>query len=114
MKHSSTRPWLGSALALTVGLALIGCNKPPEAPPAPPPPTTMGTKIDDAVVTTNIKTALLADADIKSFDIGVTTVQGVVQLSGFVNNQAQIDQAGTIARAAQGADSVRNDLLIKP
>ena len=75
--------------------------------------TTVGKKIDDTVVTTRVKTALLADADIKSFDISVLTFNGEVQLSGFVNNQGQIDQAVRIARAAEGAASVKNELTIK-
>jgi hyperosmotically inducible protein len=76
-------------------------------------PTTVGEKIDDTVVTTRVKTALLADADIKSFDISVLTFNGEVQLSGFVNNQGQIDQAVRIAGAAEGATSVKNELTIK-
>lgn len=76
-------------------------------------PTTVGEKIDDTVVTTRVKTALLADADIKSFDISVLTFNGEVQLSGFVNNQGQIDQAARIAGATEGATSVKNGLMVK-
>jgi hyperosmotically inducible protein len=43
--------------------------------------TTVGTEIDDTVVTTKVKSALLADADIKSFDLKVETRKGAVQLS---------------------------------
>ncbi|QCB45413.1 BON domain-containing protein [Hydrogenophaga sp. PAMC20947] len=75
--------------------------------------STVGTKIDDAAVTTRVKTALLADAAIKSFDISVLTFKGEVQLTGFVNNQSQIDLAGQLASAAEGASSVKNDLMIK-
>lgn len=75
--------------------------------------TTVGEKIDDTVVTTRVKTALLADADIKSFDISVVTFNGEVQLSGFVNNQAQIDQAVRIAGATEGVTSVKNELMVK-
>jgi len=76
-------------------------------------PSTVGTKMDDAAVTGRVKTALLADADIRSFDISVVTFKGEVQLTGFVNNQSQIDQASRIARAAEGASSVKNELMIK-
>ena len=75
--------------------------------------TTVGTKIDDASVTGRVKTALLADPDIKSFDISVVTFKGEVQLTGFVNNQAQIDQAGKLASAAEGATSLKNELMVK-
>ena len=76
-------------------------------------PTTVGTKIDDATVTGRVKTALLADPDIKSFDISVLTFKGEVQLTGFVNNQDQIDMATKLASAAEGASSVKNELMIK-
>lgn len=76
-------------------------------------PTTVGTKIDDATVTGRVKTALLADPAIKSFDISVVTFKGEVQLTGFVNSQEQIDQAGKLASAAEGATSVKNELMIK-
>ena len=75
--------------------------------------STAGNMVDDTAVTGRIKTALLADADIKSFDIGVVTYKGEVQLTGFVNNQGQIDQAAKIARAAEGATGIKNELRIK-
>lgn len=76
-------------------------------------PGTMGTAIDDASVTGRVKSALLADPDIKSMAISVLTLKGEVQLTGFVNNQAQIEQAGLLARAAEGASGVKNELMIK-
>lgn len=76
-------------------------------------PSTMGTQIDDASVTGRVKTALLADPDIKSFDISVVTYKGEVQLTGFVNSQGQVEQAGRIARTADGASSVKNELTVK-
>lgn len=76
-------------------------------------PSTMGTKIDDAAITARVKTALLADADIKSFDISVVTFKGEVQLTGFVNSEEQIQLAGKIASAAEGAIGVKNELMVK-
>ena len=76
-------------------------------------PSTVGTKIDDATVTGRIKTALLADPGIRSFDISVLTFKGEVQLTGFVNNQSQINLATQIASAAGGASSVKNELMVK-
>lgn len=76
-------------------------------------PSTVGTKIDDATVTGRVKTALLADPAIKSFDISVLTFKGEVQLTGFVNSQEQIEQAGQLASAAEGATGVKNELMVK-
>ncbi len=75
--------------------------------------TTVGTKIDDSVITAQVKSALLADASIKSVDISVATRKGEVQLSGFVNNQGQIDRAVEVARAIEGVTQVSNDMSLK-
>lgn len=76
-------------------------------------PGTVGTVIDDTAVTGRVKTALLSDPGIKSFDISVLTHKGEVQLTGFVNSQDQIEQAGKLAAAAEGASGVKNELMIK-
>ena len=51
---------------------------------------TVGNAVDDTIITAKIKSALLADPNIKSVDIAVVTRKGEVQLSGFVDNQTQI------------------------
>jgi hyperosmotically inducible protein len=43
----------------------------------------------------------------------VVTFKGEVQLSGFVNNQRQIDLAARIASATEGATNVKNELMLK-
>lgn len=64
-------------------------------------------------MTARVNAALLADPDIKSFDISVHTFEGEVQLAGFVNDQRQIDRAIQIASTAEGASRVKNELKIK-
>ena len=76
-------------------------------------PSTVDTKIDDATVTSRVKTVLLAEPDIRSFDISVVTFKGEVQLSGFVNNQSQMDLAAQIAGATEGVSGVKNELMVK-
>lgn len=68
--------------------------------------TSLGNKVDDAVITTKVKSALLSDVSVKSFDIAVATRKGEVQLSGFVENKAQLDRAVEIASAVEGVASV--------
>ena len=72
-----------------------------------------GEYIDDSVITTKIKAQLAADDFLKSFQIGVQSRKGIVQLSGFVNSQAAVDKAGQIARGVEGVISVKNDLIVK-
>jgi len=76
-------------------------------------PTTIGTKIDDGIITAQVKAALLADDSVKSADIAAVTRDGVVQLSGFVNNQEQVDRALKVAHSIKGVSSVSNELTIK-
>lgn len=113
MKTRSSRLLPGAALAAIAGL-LIGCNKAPDAAPdTPVPPITVGTQVDDAVVTTSVKSALLADATINSLDLQVETRKGTVQLSGFVDSQSQIDKALAVTRSVAGVTAVENGVTLK-
>ncbi len=72
-----------------------------------------GEYVDDTVVTTKVKTAVLNDPMLKSAEINVETFKGRVQLSGFVNSQADINQAVKVARGVEGVTSVTNDMKLK-
>ena len=72
-----------------------------------------GEYVDDSVITTKIKSLLAEDDFLKSFQIGVETDKGRVQLSGFVNSQQAVNKAGEIARGVKGVGSVRNNLIVK-
>ncbi|MDO9419952.1 MAG: BON domain-containing protein [Herminiimonas sp.] len=95
----------------------------PETTPAAPAPVTestpagsdqmAGSVVDDTVITTKVKTALLADSDVKGLDVNVDTVKAIVTLNGAVNNQTQIDRAGKLATDVPGVKSVINNLTIK-
>ncbi|AOH37232.1 BON domain-containing protein [Luteimonas sp. JM171] len=63
--------------------------------------------IDDTWITTKVKSSLLADSDVSGLDIEVETVNGVVTLTGQVDEQAQIDRATEIARDIEGVTEVR-------
>jgi hyperosmotically inducible protein len=67
----------------------------------------------DAATTSEIKAKLLADDIVPSRNVKVETTDGVVQLSGHVDNQAQSDRAESIAKAIEGVKSVKNDLTVK-
>ena len=72
-----------------------------------------GEYIDDSVITTKVKAAILNDATLKVAEINVETFKGVVQLSGFVGTQADIDKAIAVTRAVAGVKSVKNDMRLK-
>jgi len=72
-----------------------------------------GEYIDDSVITTKVKAAVLKEDTLKSSEINVETYKGVVQLSGFVNSQADIQKAVEVARGVKGVTSVKNDMQLK-
>lgn len=112
IRHSVRIAFL--ATSITALAVLSACNKPVTPEPVPlTPPITLGTQVDDTVVTSGVKSALMADDLVKSFDLQVETRKGVVQLSGFVDSQAQIDQALALTRAVAGVTDVENGVTLK-
>lgn len=72
-----------------------------------------GEYVDDTVITTKVKAAIFNEPTLKSGEINVETFKGVVQLSGFVNSQGDINKAVEVARSIQGVASVRNSMRLK-
>jgi len=124
------RAALGLTLACAMSILITGCDSRQEDARAPAAGTmapaagagtagsgaagtTVGTQIDDSVVTARVKSALLADPDVKSFEIKVATRKGQVQLSGFVDTQARIDYALALTRKVEGVRDVENGMSLK-
>jgi osmotically-inducible protein OsmY len=72
-----------------------------------------GEYIDDSVITTKVRSALVADPVTKARQINVDTFKGTVQLSGFVSTQQEKDKAEEIARNTKGVMGVRNNIIVK-
>lgn len=72
-----------------------------------------GEYIDDSAITTKVKAAIFNEPGLKSAEINVETFKGVVQLSGFVNSNADIQRAVHVARGVKGVKSVKNDMRHK-
>lgn len=92
-------------LALTL-LTAVACSSTPKQEGT-------GEYIDDSVITSKVKAAILGEASLKVAEINVETFKGVVQLSGFVNSQADINKAVEVARGVRGVKSVKNDMRLK-
>lgn len=103
MKLSRTPAWAVVALSL---LAVSACASTRTQ-------KTAGETVDDAVVTTRVKTALIEDPVTKARSIDVETFRGIVQLNGFVETAAEKSTAGVVARRADGVREVRNNLSVK-
>ena len=72
-----------------------------------------GEYVDDTVITTKVKAAIFNEPTLKSAEINVETFKGVVQLSGFVNSQADINKAVEVTRSVKGVTSVKNNMRLK-
>lgn len=72
-----------------------------------------GEYVDDSVITTKVKAAILEEPTLKVAEINVETFKGVVQLSGFVSSPAAADKAVEVARRVGGVKSVKNDMRVK-
>ena len=101
------------ALSFAASLLASGCDRRDGTTSTPVSSTTVGTEIDDSVVTTRVKSALLADPDVKSLDIKVETRKGAVQLSGFVGSQERIDKAIALVLKVEGVKGVENGMSLR-
>ncbi len=73
----------------------------------------VGEVLDDATITSKVKAAIFAEPSLKSLQINVDTVKGVVTLSGSVDSQASSDLAEQLASAVAGVKKVNNHLKLK-
>lgn len=97
--------WKRNALFICLlSLALAGCAGTKES---------ASEYVDDATITTKVKTKLFDDPQTSGFSITVTTYKGTVQLSGFVSSDKEKDRAGELAKGVEGVKDVKNDLIIK-
>lgn len=91
---------------ITTSAGLLGCSTTASH-------ESTGQYVDDSVITSKVKAAIVGDMSLKGFEINVKTYQGVVQLSGFVDSVDKIARAGDLARGVKGVTEVRNDITLK-
>lgn len=72
-----------------------------------------GEYLDDSLITSKVKAAVLNDPGLKVAEINVETFKGTVQLSGFVSSRSAADKAVALAREVKGVKSVKDDMRIK-
>ena len=89
-------------MTLIAPLLLAACGK------------SVGDTIDDATITTRVKTALLNDPDVGVLRIDVDTFKGVVTLSGRVKTKEEEAKAIALARKISGVTDVKSTLQIQP
>jgi hyperosmotically inducible periplasmic protein len=99
--------WIRLAFALAAAAPIAACTA------STPTTDSTGQYVDDSAITTKVKTALLGDTGLKSFDISVTTSKDVVQLSGVVNSDHLRARATDVAAGIAGVRGVVNNLAVR-
>lgn len=72
-----------------------------------------GEYIDDSAITTKVKAAFAKDPVVSAMRVHVTTIKGVVELTGSVSSETERNKADEIARGTAGVKSVTNKLVVK-
>lgn len=67
----------------------------------------------DAALTAKVKTALLRESDLNAMDVSVETDKGRVQLSGWVESEAQRKKALQVASRVEGVKEVKDAMSVK-
>jgi len=75
---------------------------------------TVGAYVDDATITTQIKSRFVENKEVDASSIRVETLNGTVMLSGFAKNGTEKGTAEAIARKVNGVKSVKNEIAIRP
>jgi hyperosmotically inducible protein len=94
--------WSAILLMVSLVLPVVGCGK------------SVGETIDDATITTRVKTSLLNDPQVGGLRIDVDTFKGVVTLSGRVKSKDEEQQAIQLARRIEGVQDVKSTLQVEP
>lgn len=108
-KVSPKAALVAAIVAVTSLSALTACES-----TTPRGRESVGEYMDDATITTKVKAALAQDPNVKAYQVNVETYKGVVQLSGFVDSEANVRRAAQVAQGVNGVRSVKNDVRIKP
>jgi osmotically-inducible protein OsmY len=87
-------------------VALVACASTPTQ-------ESMGEYMDDSLITTRVRTALIADSQVHSTEIKIETFKGTVQLSGFARSPDEMGRAADIASRVAGVKEVKNDIRDK-
>ncbi|HEY5551877.1 MAG TPA: BON domain-containing protein [Opitutaceae bacterium] len=95
-------------------IALADDSKADKSRAGSPQTLTVGEKIDDASITTQVKFALLHHKSTSALKTKVSTVDGVVRITGDAANDAEKSLVTKLATDVRGTKSVKNEMTVKP
>ena len=112
-RHSLILAALVSTAAVFSPMTLTQAQAQTPAPMANDSRRTLGDVVDDSLITTQVKGALLREQLTKSLSISVKTLDGVVNLTGAAQSTEQIDSALRTVRGIKGVVDVKNNLQLR-
>ncbi len=74
---------------------------------------TAGEFVNDATITSKIKSDYVASDQVSASAVSVETMNGTVLLSGFVKSNAEKARAEQIAQSVKGVKSVKNAIVVR-
>lgn len=101
------RTTIATAIAVAALVAVSGCA-------VTRGQETVGAYVDDATITTQIKSRFIENKEVDAASIRVETLNGTVMLSGFAKNSTEKSTAETLARKVNGVKAVKNEIAIRP
>ena len=75
---------------------------------------TVGAYVDDAGITTLVKSRMAESKLVSASSISVETLNGTVMLSGFATSATEKNAAENIARGVKNVKLVKNEIAIRP
>lgn len=100
------------AIALAGALSMAGCGKEEKVHESwkTPEPNAV---VDDSTLNSSIQGALKSDPEVRHLDVRVEANNGTVMLSGFADNQAQLDRVNMLAWMVEGVKKVDNKMSLR-
>ena len=84
-----------------------------EAAKEPTTKPTMGKKLDDTAITTQVKAALLLHRSTSAIRTEITTTNGIVVVTGIAKNSAEKELVNKVVEDIDGVKSVVNKMIVK-
>lgn len=72
-----------------------------------------GVAMDDAEITTKVKSAIFSEPGLKTLRISVATIEGVVNLTGSVDSLSDFNRTSALAESVAGVRKVENHLQVQ-
>ncbi|SEP39083.1 BON domain-containing protein [Nitrosovibrio sp. Nv6] len=100
------------AVTLVGALSVAGCGKSEKVHESWVEPPAQG-QVDDSTLNSTIKAALLADPEVRHLDVKVEANDGKVMLSGFADNETQLERVNMLTWMAEGVKKVDNKMSVR-